>query len=1224
MYEHERRTQMKKRILSLLLSLIMVLSLLPTTAWAASDGTKLSKLGWKYAVISDATHGYSVRTANGSEDLSQYVTVKVNGTTLTRGTASSFSIASENDTTPVTVSAVNGYYVAYVVLCCNDNGGYNCKTSRSDNALGFTGNMDGSDVTTTLGALYARTPHKMGTAYGPGNPYWLMVMLAPIPNPVYVGYDAGTAGSTPINAAPVVKDTASDGGTWEDSLYVKKYPTTNGAPDHTVLGISDAAVNEAAAIKTTAAPYGYSFDGWKLAYYVSYNNGSFTGETDAGQGGKKAAGDTITLFTHAKLVAQWKANDAPPAPTTGNLTINKTVSGITNNDKEFSFTVTDADGSTVDGGTFTLKNGETKTLTLPLGTYTVTETGANVSDITGYTLETKYNDEVRDSYNVTLTNEADASAADGSRTCRPNPDPDPTPTTPTTPTTPSATVIVTNTYTPVKTSVTVEKEWDDSENKYQTRPESITVQLMANDQPVSGKTATLNAANGWKATFDDLNKYSYTANGATEITYTVEETAVDGYTGAVTGSAANGYTITNTAQWTDEKNNTATLTINKVDSEDNTALTGAKFTLTLGNTTLNSVDNNDGTYTISGINAAGDWTLTETQAPAGYEATETMRTVAVQKNSKVNLVTVTEGETSVKKFQTENTYTITDNANIDLANGEITVTNNKLVDEPITVYASVTVTKYNDDKSETLEGAEFTLYNDKDEVVDTATTGNNGTCTFDNLTTGTYTLKETDPPIGYNLTDNTVTIIVTDSSKTVINSSGKFQTTTTYTASPATAEFVNNKILISINVTKDWNDAGAESYRPESVTVQLYKNNEAVSGKTLELTAANKWKGSFTDLPEYDGETKNVYTVKEVNLSDSYTATEGTADNGYKITNTANWSDDEITGATLTIKKMDSKDSTKLLTGAEFTLYNGNTVYKIATSNANGIATFTDLEPGTYTLKETDAPDGYKETSQEWAVMVTRNKQPTEPKLVNGKFQNFYDCTVNVCPKVDGEMQEPMTPDNNGGYTITNELAPPKYTATVDIEKIVKKTGGNVAPGKEEFVFVAYYKGTEKNMAVGEAKITTDGEGTYTNQMVLTVPASAFDLDNNGNGTVTLYVSEISGASAGWTYDPTVYKLVMTVENYAFAGISSGDEIEFTPIIGSVPDGQGSDGASDTITLSFTNEFSQTKTPNRPHKPGKPITSVKTGDAGVAMYAMSGLLSLGGAALFMKKRKDEE
>lgn len=544
---------------------------------------------------------------------------------------------------------------------------------------------------------------------------------------------------------------------------------------------------------------------------------------------------------------------------------------------------------------------------------------------------------------------------------------------------------------------------------------------------------------------------------------------------------------------------------------------------------------------------------------------------------------------------------------------------------------------------------------------DTAGEGDNkGIATFDNLLPGTYTLTEETPPTGYvkgDVAEWTVEVVKnTDCTKTITpdeNPNNKYQkvydcTVKVYEGTGNDKKLVattdnclpvqNKQDTINIAPTKKWENVEGITL-PVSITVQLYKNDEAVSGKTLELTAANEWKGSFTDLPKYDGETENVYTVKEVGYTilvddesvyknealDGFTATEGNADNGYKITNTAKWSDDEITGATLTINKVDSEDNTKLLPDAEFTLYNGNTVYKTATSDPNGIATFTNLTPGDYTLKETDAPDGYKETSQEWAVTVTRNEQPTETKLVNGKFQNFYDCTVNVCPKVDGEMQEePMTPDNNGGFTITNELAPPNYTAAVDIEKIVKKTGGNVAPGEEEFVFVAYYKGTEKNMAVGEAKIITDGEDTYKNKMVLTVPASAFKLDNNGNGTVTLYVSEIPGSSAGWTYDPTVYTLVMTVENYAFAGIKSGDEIEFTPIIGSVPDGQGSDGASTNITLSFTNEFSQTKTPNRPHKPGKPITSVKTGDAGVAMYAMSGLLSLGGAALFMKKRKDEE
>ena len=77
--------------------------------------------------------------------------------------------------------------------------------------------------------------------------------------------------------------------------------------------------------------------------------------------------------------------------------------------------------------------------------------------------------------------------------------------------------------------------------------EAVTVKLLA-DNNDSGKTVTLSKDNNWSATFEGLPKYK--ANGS-EIAYKVTEAEVTGvdaskYTTTVTGSAAEGFTITNT------------------------------------------------------------------------------------------------------------------------------------------------------------------------------------------------------------------------------------------------------------------------------------------------------------------------------------------------------------------------------------------------------------------------------------------------------------------------------------------------------------------------------------------------------------------------------------------------------------------------------------------------------------------------------------------------------
>lgn len=100
---------------------------------------------------------------------------------------------------------------------------------------------------------------------------------------------------------------------------------------------------------------------------------------------------------------------------------------------------------------------------------------------------------------------------------------------------------ITNKYNPEKTSITVRKIWNDDDNRDGIRPASITVNLLADGKQV--QTTTLpNSEGRWIHTFQDLDKYK---NGE-EITYTVEEVGVDGYTSVISEyDADTGYTITN-------------------------------------------------------------------------------------------------------------------------------------------------------------------------------------------------------------------------------------------------------------------------------------------------------------------------------------------------------------------------------------------------------------------------------------------------------------------------------------------------------------------------------------------------------------------------------------------------------------------------------------------------------------------------------------------------------
>ena len=99
---------------------------------------------------------------------------------------------------------------------------------------------------------------------------------------------------------------------------------------------------------------------------------------------------------------------------------------------------------------------------------------------------------------------------------------------------------ITNSYDPQKISINVLKTWMDENNRYAVRPTEVTVILYA-DGEMTNKRLTLNAGNGWKGTFENLD----VCRDGAQIVYTVDEKYVQYYAKTITGSAADGFVITN-------------------------------------------------------------------------------------------------------------------------------------------------------------------------------------------------------------------------------------------------------------------------------------------------------------------------------------------------------------------------------------------------------------------------------------------------------------------------------------------------------------------------------------------------------------------------------------------------------------------------------------------------------------------------------------------------------
>ncbi len=95
---------------------------------------------------------------------------------------------------------------------------------------------------------------------------------------------------------------------------------------------------------------------------------------------------------------------------------------------------------------------------------------------------------------------------------------------------------------PTTVDVAVEKAWNDNGDQDGIRPSSVKVRLFADGAPTD-KIVTLDSAGSWKGSFTGLDQKDASGN---DIAYTVEEDPVPlGYTSAVTGDAAAGYTVTN-------------------------------------------------------------------------------------------------------------------------------------------------------------------------------------------------------------------------------------------------------------------------------------------------------------------------------------------------------------------------------------------------------------------------------------------------------------------------------------------------------------------------------------------------------------------------------------------------------------------------------------------------------------------------------------------------------
>ena len=592
----------------------------------------------------------------------------------------------------------------------------------------------------------------------------------------------------------------------------------------------------------------------------------------------------------------------------------------------------------------------------------------------------------------------------------------------------SAPAVITNTS--AKTNISVKKVWQGGTEK------AVTVNLLQND--VVYGTVQLSEDNNWRAVFEDVPVVDQAGKA---YTYTVEEINVEGYTTKVTGNADDGFVITNTRD-------TGSLTVTKAlaaGSENVTIPDDTTFQVYAEDGTpygesFTYADMKDGSYTLTNV-PTGTYYVVETGAEV---ASYTLTVTGADANSKV---TVEKGKTATLAVQ--NRY-------------------EKTMGDEVVNPVSLTVQKVDGQTGDKLSGAVFTLSRDQI-VVNTYTTGEEGTATITFSEAGTYTLTETTAPEGYVNGGVSYTITVSENGpvKVILGKDGLWH------------QIYN--LIMGIDPTEDYKD-GVLTVSNEKVegtitvhkTVSLSDNGEATangdftftvkdaSGKVVDtLTVAADGSDTTGSLPY------GTYTIEETGSAtvDGYTYTGVTYDGQAVASYTVEVKED---GQAITVNAVNAytRDTgsltvTKALAeGSENVTIPDDTTFQVYTANGELYATFTyaDMENGSYTLDNVPTGNYYVIESNgdvaSYTLTVTGANEDTQVSV--DKNETATLPVENLYEKVMGEdIINPVSLTVQKVDNDTNEaLSGAVFTLTRDGEEV-----GTYTTGEDGTVAITFSEG---------------------------------------------------------------------------------------------------------------------------------------------------------------------
>lgn len=131
----------------------------------------------------------------------------------------------------------------------------------------------------------------------------------------------------------------------------------------------------------------------------------------------------------------------------------------------------------------------------------------------------------------------------------------------------------------------------------------------------------------------------------------------------------------------------------------------------------------------------------------------------------------------------------------------------------------------------------------------------------------------------------------------------------------------------------------------------------------------------------------------------------------------------EVLGSIVITKLGQKEGKQQPQAGAEFTLYQGTgttgTAYQTVSSNDKGEVIFSRLPYGTYTVKETKAPDGYIADRQTWTVTINENKVQETWSVINKENLAYVILTKKMFNGVDYvPVTEEFRAEFNNAFTL--------------------------------------------------------------------------------------------------------------------------------------------------------------------------------------------------------------